>query len=305
MSGLGEEASSDYDVKTEMDQRLDKYRQVCNSYNDPRKLEHSALFDSKIVVSKHYKIPSRKFAMCVPPKVGSQSWRKLLVLQRQRDQQEETKKEEQLESENKTGEEKGRSEKEKIPDETDPLLAYRASFSTVHRDLTEKVKSKWLNHRKDPLTPEKGEIGVDHGDIQTLTFRQFVNFLTKCPMELNECSVLVNEGLAQHWAPYWSWCQPCAPGYEYHFIAKLEHFNEDKKYIFDKVGFNNSIEVIQENKTKAGHASNPLEKARYYGTLTSQEIYDLYLRYKLDHELFDYSPEEYLKLAKDYNASTE
>lgn len=42
---------------------------------------------------------------------------------------------------------------------------------------------------------------------------------------------------------------------------------------------------------------------RYFGTLKSQEIYDLYLKYKMDHDLFDYSPEEYLKLAKDYNSS--
>lgn len=322
---LCEGASSDYDVKKVMSERLEKYRKVCEKYNDPGKLEYSALFEATVSVRKHYTSQYKKFSMCVPPKVGSRSWRRLLVFQNHQDRAEEAKNEEQLETQNQTEEEQVGNEKVKIPNESDPLLAYRASFrgiqvrhplerllssylfifldSTVHRDLTEKVKSRWLNERQDRLTPEKGEIDIDQGGEPTLTFRQFVNFLTKCPMEQNECSVLVNEGLAQHWASYWSWCQPCVPGYEYHFIAKLEHFDEDKKYIFDKVGMNNTIEALQVNPTKAGHASNPMEKARYFGTLKSQEIYDLYLKYKMDHDLFDYSPEEYLKLAKDYNSS--
>jgi hypothetical protein len=38
---------------------------------------------------------------------------------------------------------------------------------------------------------------------------------------------------------------------------------------------------------------------RYFGQLTQQEIYDVYLKYKLDHDLFGFSPDEYLAMAKD------
>ena len=38
---------------------------------------------------------------------------------------------------------------------------------------------------------------------------------------------------------------------------------------------------------------------RFFGQLSRQEIFDLYNRYKLDHEMFSYSPEDYFKLAWD------
>lgn len=40
-------------------------------------------------------------------------------------------------------------------------------------------------------------------------------------------------------------------------------------------------------------------RRRYYGQLSKQEIYDLYLLYKLDHELFGYSPQSYLQYGKE------
>jgi len=40
-------------------------------------------------------------------------------------------------------------------------------------------------------------------------------------------------------------------------------------------------------------------RCRYYGQLSKQEIFDLYDLYRLDHELFGYSPEEFFKLARD------
>lgn len=125
---LCEGASSDYDVKKVMSERLEKYRKVCEKYNDPGKLEYSALFEATVSVRKHYTSQYKKFSMCVPPKVGSRSWRRLLVFQNHQDRAEEAKNEEQLETQNQTEEEQVGNEKVKIPNESDPLLAYRASF---------------------------------------------------------------------------------------------------------------------------------------------------------------------------------
>ena len=38
---------------------------------------------------------------------------------------------------------------------------------------------------------------------------------------------------------------------------------------------------------------------RNFSQLTKQEIYDLYQRYKLDFELYGYSPDEYIAMGMD------
>jgi len=40
---------------------------------------------------------------------------------------------------------------------------------------------------------------------------------------------------------------------------------------------------------------------RNFSQLTKQEIYDLYNRYKLDFELYGYSPDEYIAMGMDAN----
>lgn len=71
------------------------------------------------------------------------------------------------------------------------LSTYLFTFvdSSTHRDLSHKLRANWLSHRKDKLEPVEGEDALDVGEKPTLTFRQFVNFLTKCAGESAECTV--------------------------------------------------------------------------------------------------------------------
>jgi hypothetical protein len=39
--------------------------------------------------------------------------------------------------------------------------------------------------------------------------------------------------------------------------------------------------------------------SEYFGQLTKRQVMEMYEMYRLDHELFDYSPEPYIALAKD------
>ena len=58
------------------------------------------------------------------------------------------------------------------------------------KGLTKQIKNKWLKSRKDDkLNPTKNEIRTDFKSRPTLTFRQFVNFLIKCPKEVVGCGV--------------------------------------------------------------------------------------------------------------------
>ena len=61
--------------------------------------------------------------------------------------------------------------------------------SGVHLTLTKKVKNTFMQIPKNKFVPVEGEEAKDSSGKETLTFRQFVNFLTKCPEEVAECQV--------------------------------------------------------------------------------------------------------------------
>ncbi len=54
------------------------------------------------------------------------------------------------------------------------------------------IKERWLSNRKDQLKPRKGEDVYDSTMKDTLSFRQFVNFLLYCPQEYEDCKVIMN-----------------------------------------------------------------------------------------------------------------
>lgn len=73
--------------------------------------------------------------------------------------------------------------------------------------------------------------------------------------------VWVSEGLAHHWHPYWSYCAACY--YDYDYVLELSHVKDDKEYIFDQLGFNNTIPLTKENETRAGKPTTMEDKIKY------------------------------------------
>lgn len=61
---------------------------------------------------------------------------------------------------------------------------------------------------------------------------------------------MLNDGLAQHWAPFWQWCRPCAPGQEPHYVFELAHAEEDKNHALGQLGYNTSIPYRNDNPTR-------------------------------------------------------
>lgn len=66
-----------------------------------------------------------------------------------------------------------------------PSYLFTFLDSTTHRDMTLKLREFWLSKRADPLTPTPGEEDTHEasGRHVTLSFRQFVNMITRCPAE--------------------------------------------------------------------------------------------------------------------------
>ncbi len=174
------------------------------------------------------------------------------------------------------------------------------SDSAIHRDLSAKVRNNWLAHRKDPLKPRRGEIMYDITSKETLTFRQFVNFLTHCPEEFRDCMAYSTEGLAQHWQPYWRWCQPCQPGLEYDYVLELgPSLDAEQGWLFRQLRLNSTESLGRTNQALTGRPQEAETKRKYFGQLSRREIRELYQHYKMDHDLFGYSPEEYIQMGRD------
>ncbi len=297
-----------YDAKSSITSRTSHYRRVCEKYRDPRRPQYKSLFQPTPLNPQRLAHDiANKFYVCAPPKVGSDAWSRLTRKLSGQSWKGMLKKDV-VKVVQKAADEDWFKQGTRVIVTRHPLERLLSSYlfifvdSSTHRDLTKKVTHSWLHQRKslgrDPLN--ENHVVLDAGREPTLSFRQFVNFLTECPKELSDCSVMTSEGVAGHWAPYWKWCQPCRVGYEYDYVMELSHAQEDKEFIFSQnEALNASVPFDLSNPTRAGSASNLETKRKFYGQLTKVEITRLYEKFRLDHELFGYTPDEFIAMAKD------
>lgn len=113
--------------------------------------------------------------------------------------------------------------------------------------------------------------------IDRITFSEFVWYLTHS----------LERDFDEHWAPYWSRCDPCLVDYD--FIGKMETAKHDFPYAFQKVGIDSS------NDWWEGAEPTPRSLTkRYFSTVSEEAIRKLHQVYKLDFDLFGYSIDEFL-----------
>lgn len=98
-----------------------------------------------------------------------------------------------------------------------------------------------------------------------------------------------------HWSNIVSFCTPCQLRFD--VIAKFETLEEDQNFLIEKVGLRSMIKPQWKNPGKGKNTHELLMK--YYSQLTKNQIKGLYEMFRFDFELFDYSPDEYLKVGQD------
>ncbi|XP_077299023.1 carbohydrate sulfotransferase 11-like isoform X2 [Arctopsyche grandis] len=121
------------------------------------------------------------------------------------------------------------------------------------------------------------------------TFEEFVRYL------LDE--VRAGRDLDMHWVPYTTFCTPC----QIHFdvIAKFETLQDDQNYLIQKVGLQDIIKPQWKNSGKGRNTATLL--LTHYSQLTTKQIWGLYNLYQYDFQLFNYTINTFLEVAKDYN----
>lgn len=80
-------------------------------------------------------------------------------------------------------------------------------------------------------------------------------------------------------------------------IAKFETLEEDQRYLIEKVSLGNVIKPEHKNSGKGKHTNELL--MIHYAQLTKSQVKGLFELFKYDFELFDYSPNEFIKVAQE------
>jgi len=114
-------------------------------------------------------------------------------------------------------------------------------------------------------------------------FSEFLNYLLDKDLRFDD----------EHWAPFYKECTPCHVNYT--FIGHFETLYWDMHLLANKA----NIVDKWDDKNDYFQSSTYLAVSKeYYGGVDRDVIRKLYKRYKIDFELFGYSPEEYIKMGK-------
>jgi chondroitin 4-sulfotransferase 11 len=98
----------------------------------------------------------------------------------------------------------------------------------------------------------------------------------------------------EHWMPITRLCSPCSVNYD--LVVKLENFSSEIRKPLEHAGINVS-NLGWAHKT--GTAANKKMILSYFKKLTLPDVKKLYAKYKLDFQLFGYTPYKYYKLFND------
>jgi chondroitin 4-sulfotransferase 11 len=119
------------------------------------------------------------------------------------------------------------------------------------------------------------------------TFSEFVDFLL--------AEAKSGATMDMHWTPVTNFCTPCQVKFD--VIAKFETLDEDQRYLIEKAGLGNVIKPEHKNSGK-GKNTNELLMS-HYAQLTRSQVKGVFEIFKYDFELFDYSPDEFFRIAQE------
>ena len=143
-------------------------------------------------------------------------------------------------------------------------------------------------------------------------------FVNKSEVELDNFDGMGN-WVKHHWAPYW-WvvkfvlvfhsghcrytCGVCSPDHFPDFILKTETLPWDIPFVLKAMKMSEDIVFpdirVTGSDDNGSEGNKPSENyvQKYYSRLNKEQVLKLYQLYRMDHDLFNYSPEAYLAFAK-------
>jgi len=178
-----------------------------------------------------------------------------------------------------------------VPDDVDlrVLAKSSTSFSMVRHPF-ERLVSAFQDKMVDGTDPSyfnvRNYIIEKYGEV---TFPNFVNMILH--KSISKCRTLNSCRIDKHWRPFISRCGYC--DLPYRVIAKAENFQDDQRFIGDLAG-------VQLDKVETHHSSGGSTRQlskEYFSMLDTHTVNRLYNLYKVDFEMFGYSPDLYYQYA--------
>jgi len=305
-------------------------KDVCEKYRDPFRPENRGLHQSWPALSHFtfFKLGGKSHAMCNLLKAGSNSWNIFMDRVQQQQQQEHSGHSEVADSEAATSLPANSTcwpdcgPRVHLVQVRHPLQrlvsAYRYVFerSTTYADSFVAVKSlkQVLGSRFKKLSwpqfvnmllnnqlssdPELQRLGVAHAarDAEGTTGMGVKD--SRKVASANQTTVNHPEAwVTAHWAPYWFTCGPCHPSTSPSYILHTDRAEEDANLLLKELGLKGKMPSYPHALRGEGGHSSKLEKV-YYSQLSKTQVWHLFLLYRVDHELFGFSPRRYLEWAK-------
>jgi len=153
------------------------------------------------------------------------------------------------------------------------------------------IKNELASHKElVELGKATGKIGQD-GKVEDVQ-----EFITEEESKKNDNINEPDIWVANHWAPYWFTCGLCLPELRPKYILHMDQLEKDVPDLLDRLGMGQmNLTYPHALQGKEGHTRD--KNQQYYSMLTKAQVWQLYNFYRVDHELFGFSPRQFLDWA--------
>jgi len=276
-----------YDAKVAMQMRYEKLHDICNRYADVMRPESlMASINPKMEAFQWQ--PTHNIAICTPSGMGQSAIKSLFERVRTADTFENMKL--QALKENFMGAQKNFKKGIMVRHPMERLLSvYRKNFAAY-------------------TDPSKGEV-----DEKAVTFGDFINLVVQGPKELADfisenkiggeslgidTGMVDAKGESAKWDSYWHLCGLCNHEFRPHYILDFAHQKEDEAVLVELFGNNeNALKWLDVKRTSMVSSEEVIK--HFYSQLTKEEIRGIHEKYRVDFELFGYSPDYFLQFGQE------
>lgn len=293
--GIQEEDEVLEDYKRVLDWRLARLKNVCKQHQHQMAAEHSSLYHRQEQINKcttsYFTIQGKNHVICNVLKGGSTSWKMFFDQNRIRSK---------LLAECK-------------PRECSETPALRI---VQVRHPMERLLSTWrhlfknggwrsLDHTFRNFPSIQGQFESVYSNISWPFFVQELVLEDKFHKSEEEMEDIEGGGvwIKHHWAPYWFTCGLCRQDLLPDIVLKTETLHLDIPSVLQEMKVVKVREFPDIRTTGVDdtfeEGNNPTDAfiEKYFSMLSKKQVLDLYNMYRLDHYMFNYSPQKYMDIA--------
>ncbi|CAG0889211.1 unnamed protein product [Darwinula stevensoni] len=178
----------------------------------------------------------------------------------------------------------------------DPFVRLVASYRDLIEDNLGLAQSKLFDLSRDivsrfrNVTSTKDSLVNPWPESDVATWREFARYLAETPATDYD----------EHFSPYWLHCDAC--GEEFHYVLKTESLRSDFLGLFKdtEANLNEDVETLtMAVLSRPEFLVSTLDIVPdYMMDLTKTQLRQVYEKFRLDFQLFEYSPDEYINYGR-------